>query len=329
MFPLAQKKRARWSAADAFLRPALGRGNLMVWTGIQVARVLIEGGRATGVEYIHRGSRVQVRATREVILCAGAVGSPQLLLLSGIGPAAQLESFGIPVAAALPGVGENLQDHVAVGISYSCTQAVSLAGVATPFNTVNYLLRKRGPLVSNLLEAGAFAKSRPDLDGCDLEILFAPLGSLEHGLTPPAEHGFSLFAALLTPQSRGRITLASADPLTPPRIDPAYLMDSEDGDVLLKAVALARRIAEAESFSAYRGAASAFGWEDTARSLHDPVGSCKMGEDAASVVDSALQVHGVAGLRVADASIMPVIPRAHTGATVVAIAEKAARLIRG
>jgi choline dehydrogenase len=282
---------------------------------------------------MHRGSRVQVRATREVILCAGAAGSPQLLLLSGIGPVAQLESFGIPVNAALPGVGENLQDHVAAGISYSCTQPVSLAGAATPFNTLNYLLRKRGPLVSNLLEAGAFAKSRPDLDACDLEIMFAPLGSLEHGLTPPAEHGFSLFAALLTPQSRGRITLASADPLAPPRIDPEYLSDGEadgeDRELLLKAVALARRIAESEPFSAYRGAASAFVWEDTARSLHDPVGSCKMGQDAASVVDSALQVHGVAGLRVADASIMPLIPRAHVGATVVAIAEKAARLIRG
>ena len=182
LFPVSRKKGARWSVADALLRPALGRGNLTVWTGIQVARVLIEAGRATGVEYMHRGSRVQVRAAREVILCAGAVGSPQLLLLSGIGPVGQLESLGIPVAAALPGVGENLQDHLAVGLSYSCTQPVSLAGSATGLNTLNYLTRKRGPLVSNILEAGAFAKSRPDLGACDLEILFAPLGSLERGL---------------------------------------------------------------------------------------------------------------------------------------------------
>jgi choline dehydrogenase len=328
LFPVSRKKGARWSVADALLRPALGRGNLTVWTGIQVARVLIEAGRATGVEYMHRGSRVQVRAAREVILCAGAVGSPQLLLLSGIGPVGQLESLGIPVAAALPGVGENLQDHLAVGLSYSCTQPVSLAGSATGLNTLNYLTRKRGPLVSNILEAGAFAKSRPDLGACDLEILFAPLGSLERGLAPPAEHGFSLFAALLTPKSRGRITLTSADPLTPPRIDPAYLSTAEDRELLLKAVALARRIAESEPLAAYRGAAAAFGLEDTARSLHHPGGSCKMGQDAASVVDSDLQVHGVAGLRVADASIMPLIPRSHPGATVMAIAEKVARLIQ-
>jgi choline dehydrogenase len=216
-----------------------------------------------------------------------------------------------------------------------------LAGSATRLNSLNYLFHKRGPLASNLLEAGAFAKSRQDLDACDLEILFAPLGSLEHGLTPLEEHGFSLFAALLTPQSRGRITLASADPLVQPRVDPAYLLDSEvdsevdseagpaDRELLLKAVALARRIAESEPFSAFRGAAAAFGLEDTARSLHHPVGTCKMGQDAESVVDSDLQVHGVAGLRVADASIMPVIPRAHPEVTVMAIAQKAARLILG
>ncbi len=328
-FPLAQKKNARWSAVDAFLRPALGRGNLTVWTGIEVARILIEGGRAVGVEYIQRGSRFQARADREVILCAGAVGSPHLLLLSGIGPKQQIEPLGIPVVADLPGVGENLQDHLAAGLSYACTQPVSLAGSATSLNILQYLTRKRGPLTSNLLEAGAFAKSRPELEACDMEVLFAPLGSLERGLEPPAEHGFSLFAAMLTPKSRGRITLASADPRTPPRIDPEYLSEPEDRDLFRAAVALARKIAESEPFSAFRGAASAFGLEDSARSMHHAAGSCKMGADAASVVSVSLQVHGVTGLRVADASIMPVIPRAHPSATVMAIAEKAARLIRG
>jgi choline dehydrogenase len=327
-FPLARKKNARWSSVDAFLRPALGRGNLTVWTGIQVARVIVEAGRAVGVEYIQRGSRFQVRAAREVILCAGAVASPQLLLLSGIGPKQQLEALGVPVAADLPGVGENLQDHLAAALSYSCTQPVSLAGSATRMNTLQYLARKRGPLSSNLIEAGAFAKSRPDLEACDLEVLFAPLGSLERGLDPPAEHGFSLFAASLTPTSRGRITLASADPLTPPRIDPEYLSAEEDRDLFRAALALARKIAESEPFSSYRGPASAFGMEDSARSMHHAAGACKMGLDATSVVDSSLQVHGVAALRVADASIMPVIPRAHPNATVVVIAEKAARLIR-
>ena len=327
-FPLARKKNARWSSVDAFLRPALGRGNLTVWTGIQVARILMEGGRAAGVEYIQRGSRFQVHAGREVILCAGAVGSPHLLLLSGIGPKQQLEPLGISVAADVPGVGENLQDHLAAGLSYACTQPVSLAGSATRMNTLQYLARKRGPLASNLLEAGTFAKSRPEVEACDIEILFAPLGFLERGLDPPAEHGFSLFAVVLTPKSTGRITLVSADPLTPPRIDPEYLAAPEDRDLFRTAVALARKIAESEPFSAYRGPASAFGVEDSARSMYHAAGGCKMGSDAASVVDSTLQVHGVTGLRVADASIMPVIPRAHPSATVMVIAEKAARLIR-
>ena len=195
-------------------------------------------------------------------------------------------------------------------------------------NTLQYLARKRGPLASNLFEAGAFAKSRPELDACDIEVLFVPLGSLERGLHPPAEHGFSLFAAMLTPKSRGRITLVSADPMTPPRIDPEYLSAPEDRDLFRAAVALARKIAESEPFSAYRGPASAFGLEDSARSLHHAAGACRMGQDDACVVDASLQVHGVAGLRVADASIMPMIPRAHPSATVMVIAEKAARLIR-
>jgi choline dehydrogenase len=328
-FPLARKKNARWSPVDALLRPALGRGNLTVWTGIRVVRVLIEAGRAIGIEYIQRGSRFQVRAAREVILCAGAVGSPHLLLLSGIGPKQQLEPLGVSVVADLPGVGENLQDHLAAALSYASTQPVSLAGSATRLNTLQYLTRKSGPLVSNLLEVGAFAKSSPDLDACDLEVLFAPLGSLERGLDPPAEHGFSLFAALLAPKSRGRITLASADPLTPPRIDPEYLSAEEDRDLFRAAVALARQIAESAPLSAYRGTASAFGLEDSARSLHHAAGGCKMGSDAAGVVNSDLQVYGVNGLRVADASIMPVIPRAHPSATVMVIAEKAAKLIAG
>jgi choline dehydrogenase len=195
-------------------------------------------------------------------------------------------------------------------------------------NTLKYLTRKRGPLASNLLEAGAFAKSRPELDACDMEVLFVPLGSLERGVDPPAEHGFSLFAALLTPQSRGRIILVSADPLTPPRIEPEYLAATEDRDLFRAAVALARKIAESEPFSACRGPASAFGLEDSARSMHHAAGTCRMGQDEASVVDASLQVHGVSGLRVADASIMPTIPRAHPNATVMMIAEKAVRLIR-
>lgn len=329
MYPLAAKNHARWSAADAFLRPALRRGNLTVWTGIQVTSVLTESGRATGVAYLQRGSPFQVSASREVILCAGAVGSPRLLLLSGIGPQTDLEALKIPLAADVPGVGANLQDHLAAELSYWCTQPVSLAGSATRLNILSYIARKSGPLVSNLLEAGAYAKSCPDLPACDLEILFVPLGSLETGLKPPAEHGFSFFAALLTPRSRGRISLTSDDPMAPPRIDPEYASAPEDRAALDAASQLARRIASTESFAPYRGPSAAGGWQETARSLYHPGGTCRMGQDASSVVDPELKVHGIAGLRIADASIMPVIPRAHPSATVTIIAEKAARLILG
>jgi choline dehydrogenase len=194
---------------------------------------------------------------------------------------------------------------------------------------LNYAARKSGPLVSNLIEAGAYSKSHPDLPACDLEISFLPLGSLERGLVPPAEHGFCLFASLLTPRSRGRVSLASADPLAPPRIDPCYASAPEDREALQAAAKLARSIAMSDSFRPYRGPAAAGDWQETARSLFHPGGSCKMGQDPSSVVNSALQVQGVAGLRVADASIMPVIPRAHPNATVMMIGEKAAKLILG
>jgi choline dehydrogenase len=329
LYPLLHKNGARWSASRSLLRPALRRGNLTVWTGIQAARVTIEGGRATGVEYLQKGSRYQANASREVILCAGTVGSPKLLLLSGVGAPEELEPLEIPVAAAVPGVGKNLQDHLGVALSYSCTQAVSLAGSATKLNMVRYMTRKDGPLASNVAEAGAFLKSRPDLDACDLEIIFAPLGSLDGSLVPPAADAFSLTVSLLTPRSRGRITLASADPLEPPRIDPAYLSSPEDRARLMEGIARARAIAGSEAFAAFRGAVISGDFEAQAQSLHHACGSCRMGEDNASVVNAALQVHGVAGLRVVDASVMPEIPRVPLNATVMAMAEKAARLIKG
>jgi choline dehydrogenase-like flavoprotein len=328
-YPLLEKNGSRWSAARSLLSTALRRGNLTVWTGIQAARVVIEGGRAIGIEYLQKGSRYQTSAAREVILCAGAIGSAQLLLLSGVGPPEDLERLGIPVSAAVPGTGKNLEDHLGVALSYSCTQPLSLSGTATPLNMVRYMTRKDGPLASNVAEAGAFLKSNPDLEACDLEIIFAPLASLDSSLAPPAAHAFSLTAALLTPQSRGQITLASADPLEPPRLDPAYLSHPEDRARLIEGIARARSIAGSEPFAPYRGAVISGDLEAQAQSLHHAAGSCRMGEDGGSVVNAALQVHGVAGLRVADASVMPRIPRAHPNATVTMIAEKAARLIRG
>jgi choline dehydrogenase len=331
-FPLLHRNGARWSAARSELRTALRRGNLTVWTGIQAARVVIENGRATGVEYLQKGSRYQANATREVILCAGAVGSAQLLLLSGVGPPEELEALGISVAAAVPGVGMNLQDHLGVALAYSCTQPISLAGSATPLNMVRYATRKDGPLASNLAEAGAFVKSRPELDACDAEIICAPLDSLDSSLAAPAGStgdAFSLTAVLLAPQSRGRITLASADPLAAPRIDPQYLSRADDRVRMLEGIARARSIAGSQAFAEFRGAVISGDLEAQAQSLHDVGGSCSMGEDPEAVVDATLQVHNVAGLRVADASVMPQIPRVHLNATVMVIAEKAARLIRG
>jgi choline dehydrogenase len=337
LYPVDRVNGARWNVADAFLRPALKRGNLTVWTGVQAARVLIENGRAAGIEYLLRGSRHQVRGAREVILCAGAVGSPQLLLLSGVGPVEQLERLDIPVAAPLEGVGRNLQDRLGVMLRWTCPEPVSLDGAATRWNTLRYRFQKTGPLASNLIEAGAFVKSRATLDACDLEIMFAPLYEIEKGLArPAAQRGFTLFAAPLQPKSRGSVTLASADPSEAPRIDPGYLSEPEDRERLAQAEERARGIVEAGPFAEYLGAAASRDTDDIeerAISLHHAAGSCRMGPDpagdSACVVNSALQVHGVAGLRVADASIMPALPKAHPNATVMIIAEKAARLITG
>lgn len=327
-FPVARVNGERWSATQAFLEPALKRGNLTVWTGVQASRLLIESGRAVGVEYVLRDKRQQVRGVREVILCAGAVGSAQLLLLSGVGPPEQLERLGISVAAAIPGVGESLQDHLAAVLRWTCPQPVTLDGARTRGNMLQYRLRKLGPLASNLIEAGAFLKADKGAIACDLGILFAPLYSLERGLAAPArEHGFTVIAALLAPKSRGKVTLASADPLEKPRIDPGYLIEPEDKERLRHAVTRARDIVSSKPFEPYRGNAASEEIEEYAVSLHHAAGTCRMGQDDQAVVDSGLRVRGVTGLRVADASIMPVMTRAAPNATVMAIAEKAARLI--
>jgi choline dehydrogenase len=338
LYPLEQVNGARWNVADAFLRPALKRGNLTVWTGVQASRILIKGGRAVGVEYLVRDSRHQVRSEREVILCAGSIGSAHLLLLSGVGPPAQLEPFGIPVAAPLEAVGRNLQDRLAVVLRWASSQPVSLDGAGTRWNALLYRLRKIGlgrfgPLASNLIEAGAFVKSRPDLDACDLEIMFAPLYELEKGLARQAgrQHGFTLLAAPLQMKSRGTVTLVSAEATEAPRIDPGYLAEPDDREQLAQAAEKARSIVEAEPFAPYRGTpvfSSNDDIEERAVSLHHAAGTCTMGPPATGVVNSALQVYGIAGLRVADASVMPSLPRAHPNATVMMIAEKAARLIQ-
>ncbi len=337
---VTQKNGARYSTATAYLKPALKRPNLTVQTGAQVARVLTDGTRAVGVSYLRDGAQVEERARREVILCGGAINSPQLLLLSGIGPAEHLKALGIAVVADLPGVGQNLQDHLASGVQYHSKQPVSLFSAEKPVNILNYLLFKKGPLTSNVAEGVAFVKTRPDLLVPDLELLFAPSFFVDHGFGNPPGHGFTIGVVLLHPESKGSLTLRSTNPTDPPVIQPNYLSSERDVQVMIEGLRLARKIGQARALDAYRGdeflpgeaaqsdADLAEFLRERSETLYHPVGTCRMGEDPLAVVDPALRVRGVEGLRVVDASVIPTIISGHTNAPSIMIAEKAADLIR-
>jgi len=337
-YQVTQKRGERHSAADAYLKPARARRNLTVRTGAQATRLLFEGRRAVGVCYRRDGRDEHARANREVILCGGAVNSPQLLLLSGVGPAKQLRAMGIPVVADLPGMGENLQDHLQIVVGHQCTQPVSLAHAETLGNLLRYLLFRRGPLTSNVAECGAFLRTRPGLPAPDLQFMFGPVFYLDHGFTRPKGDGFGVVAVLLRPQSRGRITLRSADPLAHPAIDANYLSADADLALLVHGVKLARRLFAAKSFDPYRGPEARPGADiqtdaeiagyvrDHAETIYHPVGTCKMGSDPLAVVDAQLRVHGTGSLRVVDASVMPLIVGGNTNAATIMLAEKAATL---
>ncbi len=336
-----QHRGARASTAWAYLRPAMKRPNLTVETGALATRVVVEGTRAVGVTYVREGEIRTVRAEREVVVAAGAVNSPHLLMLSGIGPADELRSVGVEPVVDLPGVGRNLSDHLAAGIVVTTPRTDTLVSAESVRHLLAYLLFRKGPLTSNIAEAHAFFKSDEALEACDLELIFAPVPFLDHGFTEPPGHGFTIGVILLQPKSRGRLTLASSDPTVPPRIDPNYLADPEDLRVLVTGLKKAWEVFRTDPLAVEVGTPirpeeipdDDAGWAQMVRryaeTLYHPVGTCSMGVGEEAVVDPELRVRGVDGLRVADASVMPIINRGHTNAPAIMIGERAAALIRG
>jgi choline dehydrogenase len=337
-YQVTQKEGQRWSAAAAFLRPALQRPNLTVRTAAYATRLLFEGTRVVGVSYVQDGEARQAHAHSEVILCGGAINSPQLLLLSGIGPADRLRALGIPVVADLPGVGQNLQDHLDVAVAYACTAPISWGTLSAEAESV-YRVSRKGPLSSNGPEAGGFLRTRPDQPMPDLQFHFSPGWSVGFGTERPPGHGFAFWPALLLPESRGYLTLGSPDPLAAPLIQPNYLSCPADIEVLVQGILIARELARTPAFASVLGdeiqpglavqsPAELRGYvRSHASTVFHPVGTCKMGSDGLAVVDAQLRVLGVAGLRVADASVMPTIVNGNTNAPAIMIGEKLAELV--
>lgn len=341
-YQVTQRHGRRCSAATAYLRPARARSNLEIRTHCLAARILFEGTRAAGVEYLHRGVSARARADREVLLAGGAVGSAQLLLLSGLGPADELRALDIPVVADLAEVGRNLQDHLDFCTLYKCSRPITydfsrwqeLAVLA------RYLLTRSGPAVSNIAEAGAFVRSplAPD-PRPDIQLHFVPAQLDDHGRNRLEGHGFTVHACVLRPHSRGCLRLRSRRPQDPPVIRAGYLSDARDLPVLLEGIRLSRQIIQAAPFAPFRGAEVFPGEQRVAaedlaeivrrkaETIYHPAGSCRMGSDARSVVDERLRVRGVEGLRVVDASVMPRLIGGNTNAPTVMIAEKAADLL--
>ena len=333
----------RCSAADAYLRPVLERSNLTVITGAHASRIICEGRRAVGVAYLRSGQEEVARAEREIVLCAGAFNSPQLLMLSGVGPADEIQRHGIEDLHELPGVGTNLQDHPAGKLLARCPKPITLLGAESFSNLLRYFLFRRGMLSSNGGEALAFIRTRPDLTAPDIEIIFLPVLWLNEGLTPPHEHGFTVASMLLQPRSRGRVTLKSRNPFDAPVIWMNHFSDPAGHDLTttVEGLKIARQISAASPLALFNSGEIVPGTAATTdadlracvraegQTIYHPVGTCKMGSDLMAVVDPSLRVRGLDGLRVADASVMPTITRGHTHSPVVMIAEKAGDLILG
>lgn len=346
LYQVTQRGARRSSAAVSYLRPAMGRRNLTVLTGCLAHRILVERGRAVAVTYQRAGRLETVRAEAEIVIASGAIGSPRLLLLSGIGPADELRALGIDVAQDLPGVGKNLQDHVDVYSIHALNGPWSYdrhtAWYRMLWAGLEWALFGTGPVTSNLAEGGAFWWADRTEPTPDIQFHFLPGAGIEEGVPPvPGGYGCTINSCQLRPRSRGSVTLASADPREPPLIDPNYWAEPYDLDCSLEGLRLTREIAAQPSLRRYIEKEHLPGPEVQSRedlvayaqrfgkTDYHPVGTCKMGIDAMAVVDPQCRVRGIEGLRVADSSIMPRLISSNTNAASIMIGEKAADLLRG
>jgi choline dehydrogenase len=342
LYQVTQRRGRRCSTASGYLRPVRSRSNLVVRTGALTSRVLLEGGRAVGVEYRRRGFRNRVHAEREVLLAGGAINSPQLLMLSGIGPADSLGKADVRVAHELAGVGRNLQDHLDVMTLTRCSQPVTYDHLNELAVGLRYYLRREGIGTSNIAEAGGFiASPRSKGRRPDIQMHFVPALLDDHGRNRLPGDGYTLHACNLRPQSRGHLQLKSGNPTDAPAIYANYLSETEDVEMMLECIRVSRDILDQPAFRPFRAHEIHPGNDVTdregllgfirakAESIYHPVGTCRMGSDEDAVVDPELRVRGIDGLRVVDASVMPTLIGGNTNAPTIMIAEKAADLLLG